>query len=206
MPIAGLVLIIVGGFVMKEVIVGRTSSVFSDAKTIGSGIINFDMGSVASTLTNVSATDTASASLGSGLADAVSEANGTATGSSLLNEVQSLGSSAKGYELGATGPSYYDCSGLVWQALRTLGLYDGPRFTTATFDAVAPKFAKRTTSPSAGDIINWPSKGHMGVYMSTDLFYSAMNPSAGIGQANISTFRDEHGNPIGEGEYWSVQP
>lgn len=207
MPIAGVVLLAIGAFLLKEVVTGRATSVVSDAKAFGAGVVNFDMNAAASALVNTSASSSGAAGVGS-----ASAASGLAlftgppstTGESLLVAAQSLGSAAKGYRLGGVGPDYYDCSGLVWAACRKIGVYNGPRFTTGTFDPVASQFAKRVPNPQPGDIINWVSAGHMGIYMGPDEFYSAMNPSAGIGPAAISTFHDHNGNLIGDGEYWRL--
>lgn len=105
-------------------------------------------------------------------------------GAALLAEAKALGSKASGYRLGRTGPDYYDCSALVWRAAKTLGIYTGPRFTTATFPAIAGKFTVRVTDPATGDIVWWP--GHMGIVDGEGTFYSALNRRSGIKTIPIS--------------------
>lgn len=106
------------------------------------------------------------------------------TGDLLAKAVQ-LGQAAKGYRLGATGPDYYDCSGLVWRAMKDLGMYEGPRFTTKSFVAQLGSKIVRVDKPIIGDVVLWPSK-HMGVVSGNDKMYSAMSPSSGIGYGSIS--------------------
>lgn len=105
----------------------------------------------------------------------------------LVAEMEKLGKAAKGYRLGSTGPDYYDCSGLVWRAVKNLGYYNGIRFTTATY---APAFAGWTTkiaNAEAGDIVVWPTH-HMGVVTGANTFYSARNKKVGIKEGNIRGF------------------
>lgn len=108
----------------------------------------------------------------------------------LLSAAITLGTRAKGYRLGATGPDYYDCSGLVWQACKTSGLYTGSRFTTFTISS-NPAFS-RITTPVVGDIVCWPTH-HMGVISGVDQFYSAESVKTGIGYAKISSFKSLFG-------------
>jgi hypothetical protein len=72
----------------------------------------------------------------------------------------------------------YDCSGLVWAALKSMGKYNGSRFTAGNFPSVASKFSEKVNSPQPGDIVRWPD--HIGVVTGTDRYYSALNRNAGI--------------------------
>lgn len=103
----------------------------------------------------------------------------------------SLGEKAKGYRFGATGPEYYDCSGLMWRACQKAG-FKGVRFTTATIQL--SKYFKKIADPSlgvstvtTGDIVLWPGK-HMGVVTTPGRFYSARSVETGIGESNIAGF------------------
>lgn len=113
-----------------------------------------------------------------------------------------LGSKAKGYKWAATGPDYYDCSGLMYKAAQGIG-YKGARFTTASVPLI-PKTFKRISSPATqgpgvtragiNDLVVWPPgsggvTGHMGVIYGPDQFYSARSIKSGIGVSKISTFR-----------------
>lgn len=105
-----------------------------------------------------------------------------------------LGSKAKGYRWGASGPDYYDCSGLMWAAMKLAKVYSGSRFSTADFERLTKKVYTRVSSPQPDDIVLWPLRvpyvtGHMGVVTGTDKFYSARSLRSGIGESAISTFR-----------------
>jgi cell wall-associated NlpC family hydrolase len=107
-----------------------------------------------------------------------------------------LGTKAKGYRFGATGPDYYDCSGLMWRAAQTVG-YKGRRFTT--FDIGSIKQFKKISPPNAqgpgliragiNDIVVWPTH-HMGVVTGPNRFYSARSRKSGISETSISGFRN----------------
>jgi cell wall-associated NlpC family hydrolase len=100
-----------------------------------------------------------------------------------------LGTKAKGYRWAATGPDYYDCSGLMWRACQAVG-YKGIRFTTATVGAM-PGFTKiPARSANVDDLVVWPTH-HMGVITGDNKFYSARNPKSGIGETTISGFRKD---------------
>lgn len=101
------------------------------------------------------------------------------------------GNAAKGYRWTATGPDYYDCSGLMWRACQDVKLYTGARFTTFNAES-ATKFS-RVTTPAKGDLVVWPTH-HMGVVTGDDQFYSARSVRSGIGFTTISGFRKD--NPI----------
>lgn len=107
-----------------------------------------------------------------------------------------LGSTAKGYRWAATGPDYYDCSGLMWRACQRVG-YKGSRFTTES--VLNQKGMVRTLDNSVNNMVLWPAgsggiTGHMGVITGSDQFYSARSVKTGIAYGKISTFRKT--NPI----------
>lgn len=117
-----------------------------------------------------------------------------ASGSALLSTMEALGSKAQGYQLGGVGPNYYDCSGLVYAAMKQLG-YTGPRFTTATFTSSVPNLTKVTT-PTTGDIVLWNrdlASGHMGVAADGSNFYSALSPRSGIRTLPIASITTQKG-------------
>jgi cell wall-associated NlpC family hydrolase len=107
-------------------------------------------------------------------------------GNSLANAAVMLGQRAKGYRFGATGPDYYDCSGLIWQACKKIGVYKGGRFTTFTILSIKDVFGQ-VSNPQPNDIVLWPTS-HMGVVVGPNKMYSAMNPRRGIGYSEINGF------------------
>jgi cell wall-associated NlpC family hydrolase len=113
------------------------------------------------------------------------------TGGAIGRAAVARGTKAKGYKFGATGPDYYDCSGLMWRACQDANAYPksgagSARFTTATI-AVNPAFA-RVTTPAIDDIVCWTGK-HMGVVTGPDTFYSAISVKSGIRSGKISAQR-----------------
>lgn len=121
--------------------------------------------------------------------------SGSTTGARVLAEAVRLGTGKK-YRLGATGPDAYDCSGLVWRAMRNVGAYSGPRFTTATWPVVAVTVkAKKVDTPAVGDIALWP--GHMGIVDGTGTTFAARSPQYGIGTSKIDvTSKSVGGRPV----------
>lgn len=125
-----------------------------------------------------------------------SVSGGSASGIALLTEARKLGAAANHrYVWGATGPNSYDCSGLVWRALRNIGVYKGVRFTTHTFRLQSRGWAQEVTTPQAGDIVLWT--GHMGIVSGPDKMYNALSRNAGILESSISK---HSGTPT----YWRI--
>lgn len=189
-----------GVLLIRQVVVGRVKETPSDMRDFATAALSGDTATMQTVFSRrgsnveTDVTDTVAADTSVSTTSAVSLA-ASSVGSPLVAEMTRLGTAAKGYVWGATGPSYYDCSGLVWRALKNLGLYSGPRFTSATFEAVAPKFAQRVNSPAVGDIIVWPGH-HIGVAINDTDMYSARSPSKGIGPSSIS----------GDSSYFHSQP
>jgi cell wall-associated NlpC family hydrolase len=105
-----------------------------------------------------------------------------------------LGKAAKGYRWAATGPDYYDCSGLMWRATQKAGVFPktgvgSARFTTYDVGA-RPQFTK-VTDPTVGDLVVWPTH-HMGVVTGDDKYYSARSVKTGIGYSTISGHGGSH--------------
>lgn len=106
-----------------------------------------------------------------------------------------LGTAAKGYKFTATGPDYYDCSGLMWRACQKAGVFPTSgkgsfRFTTYDVGSRTAYFHK-VSNPAPGDIVVWPTH-HMGVITGTDKYYSARSEKLGIGYSTISGHGDSH--------------
>lgn len=115
---------------------------------------------------------------------------------SLLSAAIKRGQSAKGYRFAATGPDWYDCSGLVWRAMQdAYHGYKRPRFTSHVM--LLPPWSqdwKRVSTPQVGDIVLWRNH-HTGIVSGPDKFYSARNPRSGIGHSSISGWKGQ-GAPI----------
>lgn len=112
----------------------------------------------------------------------------SANGLKVLAAAHKRGEVAAGYRLGATGPQYYDCSGLIWRAMQDAKVYTGFRFVTATFRAQCSKIITEVPSPVAGDIIWW--NGHMGIAESSTRMYHAASPKSGVRSESIAVMID----------------
>lgn len=110
---------------------------------------------------------------------------GATANSKLVSEMMKLGE-GKPYVWGATGPSAYDCSGLVMAAAKKLGV-DLPHYSGSQFNATVP-----VSHPQPGDLVFFGHGGsaHVGGYMGKDTYYSAQSPSAGIGVSKISAVHE----------------
>lgn len=140
--------------------------------------------------------------VGEAAGNAATEIGEGLASSALAAATTKLGSRAKGYRWEATGPDYYDCSGLMWRACQAVG-FQGSRFTTATVRSLTSSFkvisapgmqGPGVTAATVNDIVLWPAgsggiTGHMGVITGNDMFYSARSVRSGIGNSRISTFR-----------------
>lgn len=186
MTAAGYVLIIAAVLIARQVIVGRTEHMATDIRDLFVGLLSRDTDAIGE-VSKRRGENVASSGLGSP-DDATSSNPGVSSyyGNSFSRKVIQLGSSARGYVLGAEGPDYYDCSGIIWRAMVDMGIYKGPRFTTSTFArSVGPKVGSRVDTPQPGDIVLWEGK-HMGVVVGDDEMYSARSTSKGIGVSSIA--------------------
>lgn len=193
----GLLLLLGGAMLLRQVVTGRVPDTVSDFKGITLSVLTGDFPGLQQQLalrgTNVSPDITSEVAAGMSGETALAGSDGASglltgpvqTGNrDLLNRAVSLGQSAKGYHLGATGPDWYDCSGLVWAAMKQQGSYTGARFTTSTFQRQLTGLVTKVTTPAVGDIVLWPGK-HMGIVSGKGKMFSAMSPAAGIGFGDI---------------------
>lgn len=183
----GYLLVLAGAFLLRQTVVGRAKDIPSDARDAATALLSGNMTEFGSVLSrrgsNVSEPEFSSGDSGS---ETSNLAGASVVGGTYAGTVVKLGEAAKGYTLGGTGPSFYDCSGLLWKAAYTLGLYKGNRFTTNSFPSIASKWCTAVKgSPAIGDIVLWQGH-HMGVVTGEDQMYSARSPSKGIGYSTIS--------------------
>ncbi|ARZ69380.1 glycoside hydrolase [Streptomyces albireticuli] len=91
----------------------------------------------------------------------------------------------KAYVMGSTGPSSYDCSGLVMAAYNQIGI-DLPRVSQ---DQSTAGTQVSLSNLQVGDILYWGSAGsayHVGVYIGGGKFIGAQNPSTGVVERDLS--------------------
>jgi cell wall-associated NlpC family hydrolase len=186
------VLILGGILVLRAVSRGRVLNIGEDLSDAFLAGVAGDGAGVAEVLARTGDSGTASGVGPSTIKAWEGTPAGHEDGSANLNSTAvTLGAAAKGYRLGATGPDWYDCSGLVYRAVQKFG-YKGDRFTTDNVLS-KPGFKKvPKEQATTGDIVLWPTH-HMGVINDPvkGTFYSARNPRSGIGIANIKGFRSE---------------
>lgn len=213
------VLILGGLLILRQVSRGRTLQIGEDLSDAMLALARGDSAAFSDVLARTGHGNEPTAALGDALGSATvgtagaigtsaeAVAGGFGQGLTLIKlgtAAVMLGEKAKGYRWGATGPDYYDCSGLMWRAAQAAG-YKGPRFTTATIRSrkefkqiLAPGMQMPSQNPvptaGPGDIVLWPAgsggiTGHMGVITGPNRFYSARSVRTGIGESSISGFR-----------------
>ncbi|MFE2166158.1 C40 family peptidase [Streptomyces sp. NPDC059447] len=122
---------------------------------------------------------------GSGSEAGVGTVTAPATGSAAAIVNFARAQVGKAYVSGGTGPSSYDCSGLVQAAYRQAGI---------TLPRMSQDQSSRGTSVSLsalqpGDILYWGPRGsayHVAIYVGGGKFVGAQNPSTGIVERNLS--------------------
>lgn len=104
----------------------------------------------------------------------------------LLGAVEKYGK-GKPYVWGAEGPDSFDCSGLVKYALEKAFGKSFPHYSGDQYSA-----SRGVKDPQMGDLVFFGPGGrnHVGVYAGNGKVWSAMNPSSGIGMANVSDFHE----------------
>ena len=216
METLGILFMILAVGIWRQVSVGRAESIPADATLIATAVFQgrwADVSkvmalkgaapAVATTAVPGASPTNAAGTVGNLSPEQIQEsqaAGSSANGLAAIAEAEKLGAAANHrYVWGATGPSSYDCSGLMWRTLQNIGVYKGGRFTTFDFNLIAPKFAHSVKIPAPGDIVNW-SQNHMGIVTATDQMYSAYSTKSGIVSSTISDESRRHGTP----SYWRL--
>lgn len=88
----------------------------------------------------------------------------------------------KPYRWGATGPDSFDCSGLVYRALRESG-YNVRRLTT--YGWLVSPMAVTVKNPEPGDLVVWP--GHMGIYVGGGRMIEAPRTGLTVRYSSVGT-------------------
>ncbi|MFE0350707.1 C40 family peptidase [Streptomyces griseoluteus] len=125
----------------------------------------------------------ASASTAAPSATVTGSSSATGSAAAIVSFVKSQ--VGKAYVSGATGPSAYDCSGLVQTAFKQVGI-SLPRVSQ---DQSTAGTQVSLSSLQPGDILYWGSAGsayHVGVYVGDGMFVGAQNPSTGVVERPLS--------------------
>ncbi|MFD8909958.1 C40 family peptidase [Streptomyces sp. NPDC059575] len=127
---------------------------------------------------------TASASGSSADASTITgSSSATGSAAAIINFVKAQ--VGKAYVSGATGPSAYDCSGLVQTAFKQVGV-TLPRVSQ---DQSTAGTQVSLSNLQPGDILYWGSAGsayHVAVYVGDGMFVGAQNPSTGVAEKPLS--------------------
>lgn len=111
----------------------------------------------------------------------------------LLKAVEKYGEGHK-YVWGASGPTTFDCSGLVMYALKHKYGISFPHFSGSQYDLTEhiPK-----SQAKMGDLVFWGKGGseHEGVYAGHNQYFSAQSPSQGIHMNSLNSVVG-HGKPL----------
>ncbi|MFX4294542.1 C40 family peptidase [Streptomyces bohaiensis] len=105
------------------------------------------------------------------------------SGSGIVGFARSQVGSA--YQLGATGPGAWDCSGLTGAAYASAGI-TLPR-TSQEQSAMGTAIAVSDAQP--GDLLYWGGRGsayHVAIYVGNGRFVGAQNPSTGVVEQDLS--------------------
>ncbi|MFJ8810714.1 C40 family peptidase [Streptomyces sp. NPDC102490] len=137
----------------------------------------------ARTTLSASASSDTGSSTGTGSSTSTSTSTATGSAAAVVSFVQAQ--VGKAYVSGATGPSAYDCSGLVQAAFKQVGI-SLPRVSQAQSTA-GTQVGLDSLQP--GDILYWGGAGsayHVGVYVGGGMFVGAQNSSTGVVEKPLS--------------------
>jgi hypothetical protein len=121
----------------------------------------------------------------------------TLSGSAIVAAVEKFAGDP--YVYGASGPSAFDCSGLVQYVLTNLGVSGVPRTSEAQW-AWVQQIPQSQLQP--GDLVfaQFPgdnaSPGHVGIYTGNGQVLSAEDPAQGVGYSSLASWS---GNIVGYG-------
>ncbi|MCH0563190.1 MULTISPECIES: C40 family peptidase [unclassified Streptomyces] len=118
-------------------------------------------------------------------ASTASTSASTATGSAATVVAFVKAQVGDAYVSGGTGPSSWDCSGLVQAAFKQVGV-DLPRVSQSQSTA-GTQVSLNNLQP--GDILYWGGAGsayHVAVYVGGGMFVGAQNPSSGVVEKPLS--------------------
>jgi cell wall-associated NlpC family hydrolase len=93
------------------------------------------------------------------------------------------------YRSSATGPSSFDCSGLVWRVFEQARL--GRKVTSRTARAIYLAYRDRglasRSHPQVGDLVVWGYGSHVGIYIGRGLAISALVGGVRVHRVNALT-------------------
>ncbi len=135
--------------------------------------------------TRESASPTPSPSTGAGdKSDSPPSSSGGGSGRAQQAVSYALAQVGKGYVMGTTGPSTFDCSGLMYAAYKQVGI-SLPRTSQAQFSA-GTSVSKGDLQP--GDLVfYYGGITHVGMYIGNGQIVHAANPRSGVVTAGVNS-------------------
>lgn len=135
--------------------------------------------------TRESASPTPSPSTGAGdKSDPPPSSSGGGSGRAQQAVSYALAQVGKGYVMGTTGPSTFDCSGLMYAAYKQVGI-SLPRTSQAQFSA-GTSVSKGDLQP--GDLVfYYGGITHVGMYIGNGQIVHAANPRSGVVTASVNS-------------------
>lgn len=135
--------------------------------------------------TRESASPTPSPSTGAGdKSDPPASSSGGGSGRAQQAVSYALAQVGKGYVMGTTGPSTFDCSGLMYAAYKQVGI-SLPRTSQAQFSA-GTSVSKGDLQP--GDLVfYYGGITHVGMYIGNGQIVHAANPRSGVVTAGVNS-------------------
>ena len=135
--------------------------------------------------TRESASPTPSPSTGAGdKSDPPPSSSGGGSGRAQQAVSYALAQVGKGYVMGTTGPSTFDCSGLMYAAYKQVGI-SLPRTSQAQFSA-GTSVSKGDLQP--GDLVfYYGGITHVGMYIGNGQIVHAANPNTGVVTASVNS-------------------
>jgi cell wall-associated NlpC family hydrolase len=97
------------------------------------------------------------------------------------------------FQIGATGPRYFDCSGLIYRVYSQAGLLDkigGNRSAAGYYYWFKQRGLANRHSPHVGDLVIWTHNGqisHSGIYVGGGRVISALINPWGVKKTHINT-------------------
>ncbi len=100
------------------------------------------------------------------------------------------------FRMGATGPRYFDCSGLIYRVFAQAGLLQriggNRKLAAGYYNWFKQRGLASRSNPKVGDLIIWTHNGriaHSGIYVGSGYTISALINPWGVRKAHVNSLR-----------------